>query len=177
MTPRSGGGRGGVGGLPKGCSYASESRQPEVYCGCYLCLMVLRVWKGWPVSKPPLESETGLTQPHRATLFTVAAHRGPLRLCAQRPGTALAHREGLPTHHPGLGSSRPEYRGLASHRVDAPSPEGPREQSRPISLEKKTRCQSEPSQQVVKGNEGGPQRHRGPDARKWSSTFSLSSWP
>lgn len=160
-----------VGGLPEGSLYASESRQPEVYCGCDLCLMVLRVWKGWPVPKPPLETETGLNQPHRATLLTVAAHPGPLRLCAQGPGTALAYQEGPPTHRPGLRSSRPECRCLASHREGAPSPEGPRERSGPSSLEDKTPRQSAPSQQWS----AGPREvHKGPTGAMSTSGPQLS---
>lgn len=155
-----------VGGLPEGCLYASESRQPEVYYGCDLCLMVLRVWKGWPVSKPPLETGTGLSQPHRVTLLTVAAHSGPLRLCAQGPGTALAYQEGPPTHCPGLGSSRPECRCLASHRAGAPSPEGPREQSKD-----KTPRQSEPSQQWSTGTR---EVHKGPTGAMSTSGPQLS---
>ena len=133
--------------------------------------MVLRVWKGWPVSKPPLETGTGLSQPHRATLLTVTAHPGPLHLCAQGPGTALACQEGPPTHRPGLGSSRPECRCLASHRAGAPSPEGPRERSGPSSLEDKTLRQSEPSQQWSTGTR---EVHKGPTGALSTSGPQLS---
>ena len=113
-----------------------------------------------PVSKPPLDTGTGLSQLHRWIFLAFLAHCGLCRLCV--PGTALSpptHK--IPPHLPDLDSSR------CQPQAGAPFVEYPRERCLLIS-EKKP---SLPAKGWPGRTSEVPKGSCGSDAHRWPSSF------